>query len=818
LALRLYRIDAQSLWNDEGTSVAVAQRDLVTIARDAARDIHPPLYYWLLSAWVRLAGTSEAAVRTLSAFLGVALVMLTYALGRNLVGSGLGMAAAFLAAINPFQVYYAQEARMYMLLAVWSALAVYAALRWSSVPSVDDGTALQAISSSRRPLPQGRRKGSSQRGWGIVYVLASVGGLYTHYAFPMILVAVNLAMVLDIVLRWRKKPKPTQVSLTPTSARFRPGQRFWAWLGLHVPVTLLFIPWFPVAYRQLTTWPNPSEATATPSSLASVLLEIWRWAVLGPTLNLEHPGFPLLLLAVVVLVGMLYLGIGFTGSPIRESRSRMRLLVLVLWLGVPLLLLVVLRLYREAYLKFLLVSTPALTCLLACGLLGLPSMVARVTGTARLARLASRFVQLAAAMLILVLNAWALWNYYTVPAYARDDYRGIAAYIEAVSRPGDTVLLNAPGQQEVFRYYYQGDLPIHPLPESRPLDPAATEGALQQLALPGGRIFAVLWATDESDPGRLIEGWLDSRAYKAFDSWYGDVRLAVYAVPERMPEEPDHAVEVPLQSAETPDEIVLLGYSLLGDRLAAGDIVQITLFWRADRVPDQRYKVFLHVLDADNHIVGQRDTEPGGGARLTTLWTPGETVVDNHGVPIHPATPPGEYRVEAGMYNLNTGQRLVTAEGEGQIWLEPLIVSRPSAPPPTAALGMQYPEQVEFGELVLMGYDAHKLGHPEWEPLRPGDVLHLNLYWRSAAKPTGDWLVEISLVDSRDQDRVRATLEPVAGYPTSSWRAGDIWRGQLDLVVPSDAPAGRYRLRVQPMAPNGTQPGVLLSQGLRVSR
>ena len=33
LGLRFYRIDAQSLWNDEGTSVALAQRDLLTIAR-----------------------------------------------------------------------------------------------------------------------------------------------------------------------------------------------------------------------------------------------------------------------------------------------------------------------------------------------------------------------------------------------------------------------------------------------------------------------------------------------------------------------------------------------------------------------------------------------------------------------------------------------------------------------------------------------------------------------------------------------------------------------------------------------------------------
>jgi mannosyltransferase len=79
--LRFCCLDAQSLWNDEGTSVTVAQRDPMTIARNAAADIHPPLYYWALSGWVRMHGTSEPAVRSLSALLGVVLVALTYALG-----------------------------------------------------------------------------------------------------------------------------------------------------------------------------------------------------------------------------------------------------------------------------------------------------------------------------------------------------------------------------------------------------------------------------------------------------------------------------------------------------------------------------------------------------------------------------------------------------------------------------------------------------------------------------------------------------------------------------------------------------------------
>jgi mannosyltransferase len=752
--LRFYRLGAQSLWNDEGTSVAVAQRDLVTIADDAASDIHPPLYYWLLSVWLRLFGAEEAAVRSLSALLGVVLVALTYGLGRLLVGHWVGLAAALLAAIHPFQVYYSQEARMYMLLAVLTA-----------------GVMLALV----RIVGRG-----SWGAWGAL-VLLETSGLYTHYSFVFIVVVLNLAYALWLWLTWR---------------RALVTWRLLNWVLSQVAVVVLYLPWLPTAIRQVTAWPSPSQATALLPALAGT----WRWLVFGPTIETEMVIVPLLVAALVALLGLMGLGMGWMGKSVPHRGWSTGLLVL--WLGLPVLLMLALGLYREAYLKFLLVATPALTLLLACGLLTF------LPAKSRILSIAYRTAQLLAALCLVVPSAVALQNYTADPSYARDNYRGLVAEIEALGRPGDAILLNAPGQQEVFAYYYgdwDGGLPIYPLPESRPLDPEATEAALLELAQPGARVFAVLWATDESDPERFIEGWLDSHAYKALDSWYGNVRLVIYAVPEQAPIAPDHLLDAHLQSPESGDEITLLGYSLLNDRLAAGDIAQITLFWQASRTPAQRYTVFLHGLDGDNHIVGQRDAEPGGGARLTTLWEPGQTIVDNHGLPIHPATPPGEYRVEVGMYNATTGQRLTTPEGASQIWLQPLVVERPAAPAPIAALGMQHRVEVEFGELTLLGYDAYKLGyaHQPEVPLRPEDLLHVNLYWQAETQPSGDWVVGIRLIDPDGREWASITAEPVGGYATNRWRAGDVWRGQFSLRVPGQAPPGRYRLHIEPITPDG---------------
>ena len=82
--LRFHNLGAQSFWNDEGSSYVQATRSFADIAANAARDIHPPGYYWLLALWRGFVGDSEFALRSLSAFASVLTVAFTYALGKRL--------------------------------------------------------------------------------------------------------------------------------------------------------------------------------------------------------------------------------------------------------------------------------------------------------------------------------------------------------------------------------------------------------------------------------------------------------------------------------------------------------------------------------------------------------------------------------------------------------------------------------------------------------------------------------------------------------------------------------------------------------------
>ena len=69
------------------------------------------LYHLLLFGWVRVAGSSEIAVRSFSAVAGIASVAVLFLLARRLAGVRVALWAGLLMAVNPLYVRYAQEAR-----------------------------------------------------------------------------------------------------------------------------------------------------------------------------------------------------------------------------------------------------------------------------------------------------------------------------------------------------------------------------------------------------------------------------------------------------------------------------------------------------------------------------------------------------------------------------------------------------------------------------------------------------------------------------------------------------------------------------------
>ena len=87
---------------------------LSTIARTEST---PPLYYALAWLWAKLFGHGEAGLRSLSAVVGTLTVPVAWRAGGELFGAArAGLVAAALVAVNPYFVWYSQEARSYSLL------------------------------------------------------------------------------------------------------------------------------------------------------------------------------------------------------------------------------------------------------------------------------------------------------------------------------------------------------------------------------------------------------------------------------------------------------------------------------------------------------------------------------------------------------------------------------------------------------------------------------------------------------------------------------------------------------------------------------
>ena len=110
--------------------------------------------------------------------------------------------------------------------------------------------------------------------------------------------------------------------------------------------------------------------------------------------------------------------------------------------------------------------------------------------------------------------------------------------------------------------------------------------------------------------------------------------------------------------------ISLLGYDLPQATASPGQEIPLTLYWRGEGAIDTSYTVFVHLLDGEGRVRGQRDRLPGRGRVPTSGWVEGQIVIDEYAVPLDEDAPPGVYRIEVGMYNARDMIRLPVFDAE----------------------------------------------------------------------------------------------------------------------------------------------------------
>jgi uncharacterized membrane protein len=129
-ALRFWRIGHQSYWLDEVFTVNLVNEDLWGMLKGVREtESTPHLYYALAWLWEKVAGDGEGALRSLSALFGIATVPVAYLAARELFKPAAALVAAALVAVNPWFVWYSQEARSYALLMLVGAASLVFFLR-----------------------------------------------------------------------------------------------------------------------------------------------------------------------------------------------------------------------------------------------------------------------------------------------------------------------------------------------------------------------------------------------------------------------------------------------------------------------------------------------------------------------------------------------------------------------------------------------------------------------------------------------------------------------------------------------------------------
>ncbi|MFB0535636.1 MAG: ArnT family glycosyltransferase, partial [Anaerolineae bacterium] len=157
------------------------------------------------------------------------------------------------------------------------------------------------------------------------------------------------------------------------------------------------------------------------------------------------------------------------------------------------------------------------------------------------------------------------------------NFRNVARFLEAVSLPGDGLVLNAPEQVGILSYYYRGQLPYYPLPEGPTVEGGSTEAQVRGIMASHDRVHALFWGAEERDPHGLIEVWLDQHGHKVTERWFGNVRLALYI---SAPMETRGEVHY-LQDLRLGEGVELLAYEVDDLLVAPGGAVDLTLYWAA---------------------------------------------------------------------------------------------------------------------------------------------------------------------------------------------------------------------------------------------
>jgi hypothetical protein len=110
---------------------------------------------------------------------------------------------------------------------------------------------------------------------------------------------------------------------------------------------------------------------------------------------------------------------------------------------------------------------------------------------------------------------------------------------------------------------------------------------------------------------------------------------------------------------------------------------------------------------------------------------------------------------------------------------------------PDELLSVQHVQSAKLGDAILF------LGYGIEDEFKPGQTVHLTLFWQALQPMKEDYTVFTHLIDKEGKIWGQKDNPPVGGfYPTSRWEKGEVVRDQYDIAISPEVLPGEYRLEV----------------------
>lgn len=462
--LRVWTLGAESAWIDEAYSIALSAHPIPEIIQGTVADQHPPLYYLVLHFWMRF-GSGAFFARFLSLLIGVFNVAQVMQLGRRIGSATAGLVAGLLLAVAPMHIWYSQEARMYILLALL--------------------TTASTVEFERCLRSKGR--------WG-VYALWVGLALYTHY-FAVFVMLAHAFLILLWALRTRER------------------KWLWTWFIVEFVVVLFFAPWLPTAINQMRfhkmVWISAPDALGLRDTVLALLMGQ------GVSLLPSEARW----VGLTIILGLLGISLAWV---IRRwySAKAWRLGMVLAWGIVPFLAITLVSLNYPVFQtkQFLILTAPLVLWLV---------LLARVLPRPAGVTLGAFVLLLSVLFLFRQQSVLTKQDWRGAASFVQAGFRdGDVVYGNpAAAWLGLSLYWDHP--LEFDGYPPQYDIVTGGW-EGNPITPAVADQTLQRIGQEHRRIWLVESYPQFWDPEGAVENWLSRNAQLSADRQFRDVRVRVF--------------------------------------------------------------------------------------------------------------------------------------------------------------------------------------------------------------------------------------------------------------------------------------------------